>query len=232
MKKATMFLASVVFSVSLILAILLTAIDIFAVNEGFYKTQYQRLDRAEAIGISEEELDEVTSVLLGYTKGERDDMDITASINGVSREVFNDREKSHMEDVRYLYLSAMIVRNIAVIISSVLLLLLIISKRHIWTAYFIRKSMIMFFIILALFLGIGAYAAIDFDSFWIMFHKIFFVNDLWLLDPSTDILILMVPSAFFESLVTVILATFGAGYILSLLIMYISYKSLKKRGYA
>ena len=232
MKKTTMFLASVVFSVSLILAILLTAIDIFAVNEGFYKTEYKRLDRAEAIGISEEELNEVTSVLLDYTKGDRDDMNVTATIDGTTREVFNDREKSHMEDVRMLYLTAIIVRNIAVIISSVILFLFILSRRHIWTAYFIKKSMAAFIFILALFFSIGAFAVIDFDSFWTTFHKIFFVNDLWILDPSTDILIQMVPSAFFERLVTVILVTFGIGYVLSFLAMYGSYKGLKKRGYA
>lgn len=232
MKKTTMFLASVVFAVSLILAILLTAIDVFAVNESFYKTEYKRLNRAEAIGISEEGLNEATSVLLDYTTGDRDDMNVTATIDGISREVFNDREKSHMADVRTLYLTAIILRNIAVIVASVILLLFILSRRYIWTAYFIKKSMTVFMVILALFLSLGAFAVIDFDSFWIMFHKIFFVNDLWLLDPSTDILILMVPSEFFERLVTVILVTFGIGYVLSFLTMYTSYRSLKSRGYA
>lgn len=51
-----------------------------------------------------------------------------------------------------------------------------------------------------LFFGlIAALAAIistDFTKYFIMFHHIFFSNDLWILDPSTDMLINIVPEGF------------------------------------
>ena len=35
------------------------------------------------------------------------------------------------------------------------------------------------------------------DSFFIGFHRLFFRNDLWLLNPQTDMLIALMPTTFF-----------------------------------
>lgn len=37
----------------------------------------------------------------------------------------------------------------------------------------------------------------DFSKYFVVFHKIFFSNDLWILDPRTDMLINIVPEGFF-----------------------------------
>ncbi len=49
--------------------------------------------------------------------------------------------------------------------------------------------------------AVAVWAAVDFNAFWINFHKLFFTNDLWLLDPAKSVLINMVPSQFFFDLV-------------------------------
>ena len=64
--------------------------------------------------------------------------------------------------------------------------------------------------------ALAFYAFLDFNEFWTMFHHIFFRNDLWLLDPNTDILIMMVPETFFFHLVFRILGGFALGYLLCL----------------
>jgi len=65
-----------------------------------------------------------------------------------------------------------------------------------------------------LFFGlIAALAAIistDFTKYFIMFHHIFFSNDLWILDPSTDMLINIVPEGFFMDTAGRIAFTFGS----------------------
>ena len=38
---------------------------------------------------------------------------------------------------------------------------------------------------------------LDFNRYFVLFHEIFFDNDLWILDPQTSILIRMVPLNFF-----------------------------------
>jgi len=41
------------------------------------------------------------------------------------------------------------------------------------------------------------YMAVDFDRVFILFHKVFFNNDLWLFDPKTDPIINLMPESFF-----------------------------------
>ena len=56
--------------------------------------------------------------------------------------------------------------------------------------------------VLAIFLVfIITWFLIDFNFFWHTFHQLFFTNDLWLLDPSTDVMIQMLPAPVFEGLI-------------------------------
>lgn len=56
--------------------------------------------------------------------------------------------------------------------------------------------------------GIVVYAVIDFSRFWVLFHEIFFTNDLWLLDPNVSVMINMFPEEFFNGMVMRIILTF------------------------
>lgn len=53
----------------------------------------------------------------------------------------------------------------------------------------------------ALFLGLAGLlalvCALDFNRAFIAFHHLFFTNDLWLLDPATDLMIRLLPETFF-----------------------------------
>lgn len=44
---------------------------------------------------------------------------------------------------------------------------------------------------------LGVYLMIDFDRAFVLFHKLFFKNDYWLFDPSTDPVITILPDTFF-----------------------------------
>ena len=46
----------------------------------------------------------------------------------------------------------------------------------------------------------GIWAAVDFGSAFTFFHHLLFTNDLWLLDPATDLLIRICPSGMFANL--------------------------------
>lgn len=61
---------------------------------------------------------------------------------------------------------------------------------------------------------LGALAAVDWQHFFVAFHKIAFNNDYWLFDPSTDPIILQLPDMFFFHCAAVILLlVFGGGLI-------------------
>ncbi|MCF0115094.1 MAG: DUF1461 domain-containing protein, partial [Erysipelotrichaceae bacterium] len=71
------------------------------------------------------------------------------------------------------------------------------------------------------------WAVTDFDAFWINFHYVFFDNELFFLDPRTDILIMMVPGGFFFDLVFRIVLYF----VVSMAVLVFGGYTLAKRGF-
>ena len=65
-----------------------------------------------------------------------------------------------------------------------------------------------------IFLGsVMLWAMIDFNSIFYFFHIMSFSNDLWLLDPATDYLIMMFPEGFFFDSAILMVATIIAAAI-------------------
>lgn len=197
LSKLCFFLAAF----ALFIALFLTSVDLNSFNRGFYKSEYKKLNTAQEIGMSTDDLTHTTEVLLDYIQGKRDDLTVNATIHGTERAVFNEKEIMHMVDVKNLYINAMSVKNSLWIAFGLLLALGIwLSKKEV-----LRIGSDMFLkalVSMGVFVGaLGFYALVDFDSFWIQFHYVFFTNELFFLDPTTDILIQMVPSQFFFDLV-------------------------------
>ena len=57
-----------VWSVALIAVLILTSVDLNCFSRPFYADQYRQLNTAQTIGMSEEDLDLTTDVLLDYTQ--------------------------------------------------------------------------------------------------------------------------------------------------------------------
>ena len=71
----------------------------------------------------------------------------------------------------------------------------------------------------------------DFTQYFTYFHEIFFNNDLWLLDPKTEILIQMMPEPFFIKAAIGIGLYYGSSLILMIVVGLLLYK-IKWRKYA
>lgn len=215
-------------SISFIMLILLSSIDLFSFDRSFYQKEYQKLGVPEVIKIDVNELMLVTDALLDYTAGQRNDLTIEAIIDGASRQVFNDKEITHMKDVAVLYQNAMFVRNSALLVLLVSIIIAYKSKLkdfRLLLAHTYNQVSLVF----TLFVGtILMIAVIDFTWFWTNFHHVFFSNDLWLLNPKTDILIMMVPEQFFFDLTFRIIIGFLSVFILSNIFAYYQYRKLLK----
>ena len=218
---------SVLFGITIWVSLLLSVIHISSLDLKFYERKYNELSVAENIGISSDELMIATDVLLDYLVGKTDSLEVLATIDGVEQEVFNQKEKDHMIDVQVLFVNTILVRNIAIglmFISGILLYLL--NKKDTVSILVngIKQASLMLGVV---FVFLVTFAVLDFDSFWIYFHKVLFSNDLWLLNPYTDNLILMVPLPFFFSLVSLILYRVILGLGLLFTIVY----GLENNGY-
>lgn len=223
--KITKLLAAIA-GISLIAGILAWVVCACGTDVSFYTKEYRKLGVADDVGISYEELENATEVLIGYTTGEREDMVAMADFGGETKEVFNDREKAHMIDVRNLFHGAKKLSRICVYMGGCILILLLIfakQKRDVFRGYTYSN-----YIFLAIFAFIAVYAATDFTNFWLSFHYVFFTNDLFYLNPATDNLILMVPEQFFFDLVFRIVGWFvGICAVLYAVSLYFGKRQLK-----
>lgn len=212
----------------LTITLLLTVIDFNCFDVSFYKKEYAQNNTCEATGMNEEDLMDTTQVLFDYLHDERDDLIVEHSVNGSLREIFDSREKAHMVDVKNLYLNAIKVRNILLVIGIGFIVIgIFLDKKNIFnpvlSGYKIGVSFLLLIVVCIL-----IYAAIDFNSFWLQFHYIFFSNDLFLLDPNTEILINMVPEQFFFDLVIHIIWMFFVGIVVPYIVLSLLNKKLGK----
>ncbi|WP_243109310.1 TIGR01906 family membrane protein [Dehalobacter sp. 12DCB1] len=217
-KKAANGFLAIVSGLILIAVMLLTVIELCVFDLNFFRSEYNKLDTVSVTGMPEKDLMVTTTELLAYIQGDKDNLEIRAEINGQERQVFNQREIVHMADVQRLYLSSRMVRNAGLIVLFLFLILLRISngKKYFrsWASGFLAAAVIF----LCIFGAVGIAVWRDFQVFWDSFHYLIFTNDLWLLDPETDILIQMVPEQFFFDLVIRILALFGSAVLILALV--------------
>ena len=157
----------------------------------------------ESLGMTHDDLMDVTVELLDYMRGRRDTLHgITARAEGFrvyGENFFTQREIYHMYDVRMLYDILFVVRNVSFFLLAALILGMILLK---YNPLFLlarcgREIMAGF---LALTLIMAILISIDFERSWDLFHYIFFFFDyesLWRLTPYRDLMINMVPLHFF-----------------------------------
>lgn len=121
---------------------------------------------------------------------------------------YNVTEDVHMEDVRGLFVGALVLRRICIITAFVCVALLWLLKADI--ALVVPRSVCwgtgLFFAMICV---LGLVISTDFTKYFVIFHHIFFNNDLWLLDPATDLLINIVPEPFFVDTASYIALVFG-----------------------
>ena len=196
-------------SFCLSIAMLLTSVYGNVYDRDFFQTTYAKLGIDKNTGMSMDDLMKATDALLLYCQGKRADLSVTVSVDGNAQQAFGDPvEVSHMVDVRTLALTGVAVRNYLFLAFAALLILGILIGRRSFLSLFkpLLWGLLASLAVMAL---LGIFAASDFDAFWTVFHRVLFSNNLWLLDPSTSILINMVPLEFFFALVMRILLYYG-----------------------
>lgn len=194
-QKLLKLLITAVFIVCLFFVGMYTSIELITYNDHFFETQYQKNDVSLNTGIEQDQLMLITDEMQRFLKGQRNDFDIYATIDGKYQAVFDAQEQYHMLDVQKLFVSFKIVRNICLGILVVLCLILYRRRRSLFFDCLKKASIII--LIFSAILGIGV--TFFFEPIFIGFHHLFFSNDMWLFDPYTSVLINMVPEEFFIS---------------------------------
>ena len=180
-------------------------------NETLYFELQTRAGLPESAGISAEALEKLDVHLASCLRG-REDWNVEwlnpeggplrVVVDGAEQDAFNAREIQHMEDCQRLFDLLRTVRLGLAVAAALLVLLNLALEWREKPARVVRLAPVwigslILIVPLALF---ALWAAIDFGSAFSFFHRLLFTNDLWLLDPATDLLIRICPSSMFESM--------------------------------
>ena len=209
--KPIHWLAGIFTAFCLMIILLITSVEAVVYwIPGYFEREYTKYNVLDSLpSMTMEDLLEVTDEMMDYLKGEREDLHVVTVMGGQEREFFNEREIAHMEDVQVLFLRAMSLRRACIFICVLCLGFLFLTKapvRRVLPPSICAGT--------GLFFGITAILALiisgDFTKYFVIFHHIFFDNDLWILDPATDMLINIVPEGFFMDTAARIALLFGA----------------------
>lgn len=216
-EKITAFtwIASIFISLAFIYVLLISSFEIVAYSDmTYYQSEYEKYNVAEALNMEMEDIMYVTEEMMDFLRGDRETLVVETTVNGVEQEFFNETEISHMVDVQKLFIGGLRTRTLAVGVVVGLLLILVLTKQK-WKYVLPRAfqyTMAGFAVVVGI---IGYLFATDFYKYFEIFHKIFFEGDTWIFDPSTSLMINMLPEGLFYDMTLRIVVVFLGAMIMS-----------------
>ena len=166
-------------SLLLIVFLLLLFAMVFGFSKNFYLREFSLYHPEKTLNINSKFVRYAGQVIPEYLMGKRDSLQIPGFKN-----FFNEREIKHMDDVKRIFIWVKI-------ISVLSLITFLIFLKPNGLPLVLLYSLILIAIILFIFLFL------PFDLSFTKFHEILFNNELWLLNPETDRLIVLLPERFF-----------------------------------
>jgi len=170
---------NVFLSLLLIVFLLLLFAMVFGFSKNFYLREFSLYHPEKTLNINSKFVRYAGQVIPEYLMGKRDNLQIPGFKN-----FFNEREIKHMDDVKRIF-------KWVKIISVLSLIAFLIFLKADGIPLVLLYSLILIAIILFIFLFL------PFDLSFTKFHEILFNNELWLLNPETDRLIVLLPERFF-----------------------------------
>ncbi len=189
-QKITHFFAILSFS----LFFLLLSFQLYLYNNLFYDWQYEKNNIYGYFGYNETWA--ATHELWDY-------MQFRGTF---SSGFFSERDQQHMVDVRniiHILTNVFFFSGLLTLFPLLFLILFWQQSFSLFISSFCLRTSMVLFAVLAFFFS----ATLFFDTAFLWFHKFFFFNDLWLLNPATDRLIVLYPESFFLTIFLFILLT-------------------------
>ncbi|MFR8071628.1 MAG: TIGR01906 family membrane protein, partial [Anaerovoracaceae bacterium] len=216
--KVVHWVIGMIFSFSLIAALLFTSCEI-AIYSDFdvYEREYEKYDVLSELDMTMDDAMYVTHEMMDYLRGDRETLSVVTDVDGKRQDFFNQQDRFHMSEVRGLFLGGMAIRAGACVSMVVCIILLLLMKadvrRILPSSYLIALAAVGLSLAVA-----GVMALVDFNAVFVMFHHLFFDNDLWIFDPAEDYMIRMLPEGLFADMAARIGVIFAAGLVISLIL--------------
>ena len=226
-RVAIILTAARVLAIPAVLLFLVAGSVTWAVNDpGLYRNGFQRYHTAQRSGIADPDLIAIGAELRRYFNTSVEPLAVRAPIYGIEQEVFNQREVAHMYDVKRLVRGTYWVALGSALWILSTLAIVVATDRSAWAERAARLAIWGGSITLIAVFLVGLAAVASFEQLFLLFHRLSFANDLWMLDPRTDYLLILFPAGFwFDATMRVALTSvLGAVLLLSAGVTSLGYR--------
>jgi len=188
----------ILFQTTLFIAILFTNALLIVNLDSFYEFEFQKNNTSYKTGITKSDLEKIVDHTQDFfNEKSNEKIYMNTYINGVEKQLFNEKEIIHMVDVKVLLNN---IKLISVLMWSVIIICILIyfklnNKNKTKLLKSAAKSYLKFSFSITAFILIAI--LIGFRWIFYLFHIISFDNDLWILDPRKDYLIKIFEEIFF-----------------------------------
>jgi integral membrane protein (TIGR01906 family) len=202
--KLIALLAFIILVVAIPILIVATTVQVYSHAEALYTAGFEKYNISQRTSISDIQLHQVAKQMVDYFSGKSQTPQLTVNKHGEPLPLYNEKELIHMEDVRNIVqlFTILQIASILIFIGMAILIYLMNGLEKL-----LRGIQIGAIVTGALTGILIIWALIDFNSLFLLFHYISFTNNLWVLDPSKDYLIMMFPEGFFNDAAILIVSS-------------------------
>ena len=199
MRRLSIALLSGLTLLCMLIAGLCLAILRTATNAQLYSAGFAACADTQAMNVPASQYDAIAQALSRYFAGKADTPQAQILKGGALASAFNEKELQHLSDVRRLFQSLRALGLILMIaVSALMLTACALAWRSRLTARTLARTVLLGWAGAMVLIGaVALWAAVAFNSLFVLLHRLLFSNELWLMDPQTDLIILLMPESFF-----------------------------------
>ena len=221
MKRILYFLLGLIGFVSLLCSIAASCVT----NENLLQQGFLGYSQTAHLNVPASRYGDYAHGLCQYLDGKTAAAQIKDAETGEGINAFSNRENAHLQDVRGIVQCLKAARYVGGgLVIGALALLYFLQKREQprMLAHAVRGFSHSALFLLLFASALAVWGLVNFDGLFVTFHKVAFTNDLWLLNPNTDVLLALMPLPFFTWYVVEILKSMLPVILMMLLVIIAS----------
>ena len=228
MKRLLYFFLGLIAWLSMLCSIAATAVT----NESLMKQGFLQFSQTAHLGVAASRYGDYAHGLCQYLDGKTDLTRVVDPESGQPVPAFSDKENAHLSDVRGIVRFLKAARYVgggAAIAALALLYFLQKQERSRMLLDAVRGFPHAALFLLLFAAALAVWGIVNFDGLFVTFHKVVFTNDLWLLNPNTDVLLALMPLPFFTWYVLEILKSL-LPVLLMMVLVIVAGSRIERRG--
>ena len=171
-----------------------------AVNEAWMTQGFLQYAQTRHLDVSPARYADYARAITQYLDGKTDAVRVTDPETVEEADAFSTKENAHLADVRRIVTALKWVRWIGGggVIAALAALYFSGKDRARTVARAVRGFALASLALLTLAAALAVWGLVNFDGLFWTFHQVAFTNQMWLLNPRTDLLVALMPLSFFS----------------------------------